>query len=197
MEIQSLPPNSLPRWKRLGVISLFAGAGFSLTAGLLLGLHAWYASRPKPAKPWNTIAIVAKERPRFNVSDDGKKVEFHYVLENAEDKDYRVDSFSNVEMLLQQGDGTLSRPLPGVDKLLSLPIFIPARQKARMSFSIPFAGIPTRDPAESDAAFHQRIRNYLEQGYGSLRGFVIFDNTNRYQIELPKWFAEAPKEQTR
>jgi hypothetical protein len=55
-----------------------------------------------------------------------------------------------------------------------------------------FADIPTRNSNEPDAAFHERVRKYLEQRYGGLSGFVVFDNTYRYEVDLPKWSAEAP-----
>ncbi len=58
--------------------------------------------------------------------------------------------------------------------------------------------LPRRDPDESDQQFHERLRSYLEQHLRdmSMSGFVIFDNANHYEIELPKSRADAPKEQT-
>lgn len=196
MDTTDLSPKPVSTWKRVAIIGLFCGAGFALMAGLILGGVVWYTSRPTPPKPWNTTVIVAKETPDFDVTDGGTKVEFRYTLENASDSDYRIDSISGIELLARHKDGILSQPLPDADKLLSLPVFVPARQKARIRLSFAFAGIPTRNSGESDATFDQRIRTYLEQRYGFLGGFVIFDSTNRYEIDLPKWLPDAPKEKT-
>jgi hypothetical protein len=46
-------------WKRLVLISAAAGAGFAVTASLIVGGFLWYESRPKPTEPWNTGAIKA------------------------------------------------------------------------------------------------------------------------------------------
>ena len=89
-------------------------------------------------------------------------------------------------------DGILSHVLPDTSRLLDLPVFIPPGQRTAILFSMDFADIPTRNSNEPDAAFHERVRKYLEQRYGGLSGFVVFDNTYRYEVDLPKWSAEAP-----
>jgi hypothetical protein len=193
MDTPSLSPKPLSAWKRLAIISLFCGAGFALVAGLILGGIVWYTSRPTPPKPWNTTAIIEKEQPGFDVSDDGKMIEFRYTLENTGNGDYRIDSFNDIQILARLKDGTLSQPLPEADKYLKVPVFIPAKQKARIRLSLPFSGIPTRNTEETDPAFHERLRSYLEQQYGHVGGFVIFDGTNRYEIELSKWSTQVPK----
>lgn len=195
MNTSDLPSKSLSTWKRLAIISLFGAAGFAITAGLILGGVVWYTSRPALPKPWNTTVIIAKDPPGFSVSNDGKTIEFTYVLENRASSDYRIDSLSEIQMFGRGRDGTLSHPIPDTDEHFQLPVFIPARQKAVLSFSLITSEIPTRDVAESDATFHERIRKFLEQHLGNLSGFVIFDSTDRYEIDLPKWLAEAPKEQ--
>jgi hypothetical protein len=188
------PPKPPFAWKRLAIISLFGGAGFALMSGLILWGVVWYSSRPTPPKPWNTTAIVAKNSPGFSVSDDGKMIEFTYALENAGRSDYRIDSASDIEILGRLKDGTLSEPLPDTVRRLDLPVFVPAGQRAVISLSVAFANMPTRDSADTDAAFHERIRGYLRENADNVGGFVIFDSTNRYEIDLPKWLAEKPKE---
>jgi hypothetical protein len=61
-------------WKRIAVISFFAGAGFAVVGLAMLAGIGWYTSRPKPLKQCDTKAIVAMEdAPGFGVSDDGKR----------------------------------------------------------------------------------------------------------------------------
>ena len=196
MESQLLPPKSLSAWKKLAVVSVFSGAGFAFMCGLLLAGLYWYNSRPTRPKPWITNVIVAKGSPGFDVSNDGKNIEFGYTLENQGSNDYHIDSSSDVQIFLRGKDGTLSSPLPDPTKHLRVPLFIPPRQKALTRLSLDLSEIPTRVALESDSAFHERIRAYLEKHAGGVGGFVIFDATNHYEIELPKWLASAPPDPT-
>jgi hypothetical protein len=111
MATPSLQPTPVHTWKRLAVISLSAGAGFALMLSLIVGGIVWYTSRPKPLKPWDTNAIIAKEAPSFSVSDDGSKIEFQYTLENTTSSDYRINSDSAIKVLLRTKTGTLSPDL--------------------------------------------------------------------------------------
>jgi hypothetical protein len=193
MENSSPPMKRPSALKRLAIISLFGGAGFALVAALICGGVLWYTSRPKPPKPWNTSVIIARVQPEFDLSDDGKMLILHYTLENTGSSDYRIDSVTDLQLLARRKNGVLSQPLPDADKILRLPIFIPTKQKSSARISLPYSGIVTRNTAEPDAALHERLRNYLEQKYGFLSGFVIFDGTNRYQIDLPKWSEGTPR----
>lgn len=103
-----------------------------------------------------------------------------------------------MQILGRLKDGSLSQPLQTIDQILALPVFIPAGQQGRimLSFAPSDFDIPPQKIAESDEKFQQRIQSYLRQNYGSTTGFVIFDASSRYQIDLPNWLNEAPKEQT-
>ena len=175
--------------KKLAVVALCGGAGFAVTAALILGGARWYASRPRP---WNAAVIAARRPPGFTVSKDGKMIEFFYELENTGMRDYRIDSANGIQIYARNEDGILSHVLPDTSRLLDLPVFIPPGQRTAILFSMDFADIPTRNSNEPDAAFHERVRKYLEQRYGGLSGFVVFDNTYRNEVDLPKWSAEAP-----
>ena len=187
MDTSDPSPKPLSAWKRLALVRFFVGVGFAVVAGLILGGVIWYSSRPIPEKPWNTTTIISKKQPTFDLSDDSTKIVLRYTLENAGDRDYRLDSSSAIGLMARWQDGTLSHPMSDPKELIRLPVFIPAKQKASLQISFPFAGVFARKGSESDAAFHDRLRNYLEQSYRDLGGFVIFDSNYRYQIDLPKW----------
>lgn len=193
MATPSLQPTSVRTWKRLAVISLSAGAGFALMLSVIVGGIVWHSSRPKPPKPWDTNVIIAKEPPSFSVSSDGEKIDFTYTLENTTSSDYRIDSDSAIKVLLRTKEGILSPPLSTKSASVRLPVFIPAKQKVFFSLSIRPAGIPKRNADEPDNEFHERLRSYLEQYLAGTGGFVIFEDSNRYQINLPKWLPERPK----
>jgi hypothetical protein len=196
MDTPNTPLKPPSTWKRLAIISLFCGAGFALMAGLIFGGFVWYSSRPTPLKPWVSTIIVAKGSPAFSVSDDGKMLELDYALENTGNSDYHIDSLGEVESMARGKDGTLSGLLPDRDERLRLPFFIPMKRKAMFELSLVLPDLPARGATESDADFHEHLRRYLQGKYETLGEFTVFDSTNRYEIDLPKWLGEAPKEQT-
>jgi hypothetical protein len=47
-------------------------------------------------------------------------------------------------------------------------------------------GIPERKISESDEQYHERLRGYCEDKIGGVDSFVLFDEMNHYQINLPR-----------
>jgi hypothetical protein len=173
-------------WKKLAIISLCGGAGLAITGFLILAAFLWIESRPSPQKPWNTTAILAKEPPGFDVSKDGTRIEFDYTLENNSTKDYRAGSSAELQLFLRAKDGTLGGPAS--DKDITLPIWIPLRQKMMVYVSLGLGSndIPSKHADETDSAFHERLRAFLKERFHNMQGLVVFDQTNRYEIDLPK-----------
>jgi len=177
--------------KRLLLRSAAFGAGFAIVLSLIVGSWIWYSGRPEPSTPWNTTAIVAKEPPDFSVIEDGKKAVFVYRVENTTDADYQLDSGAQIRLMFRNKMGILiGEPYPA-EKALELPIFMPAKQRAMVAFTFPSSGIPQRESSESDAQFHERLRAYCKESLEG-RGFVLFDDLHRYQINLPG-LPDAPK----
>ena len=52
---------------------------------------------------------------------------------------------------------------------------------------LPATDIPQPIPSDSAAQYHERIRTYCEEHFGSVQKFVLFDDLNHYQINLPRW----------
>jgi hypothetical protein len=177
-------------WKRLAVISLFGGAGFAVAVAGIVGAIAWYNSRPKQPRAWNTSAIVADGPPTFSAGDDGKKIEFVYSLQNKSVTDYQIDSASSIKLLVKTKDGTFSPPLSSED--VHLPIFVPAKQRAALLVSVPLPDFPEKGRFEFDGEYHERLRAYLNDRESNIDGFALFDDLNRYQIMLPRWVVEPP-----
>lgn len=163
-------------------------------AGLIFGGVVWYTSRPASPKPWLNAVIVAKGEPSFSVTDDGRTLQLDYTLENTGSNDYRIDSADGIEVMAQGRDGTLSGPLPNTGEHIRVPFFLPPKQKAIFVLSFYLSEPWPRNPAQSDADYHEFVRTRLEQAYSHLAGFAIFDSTNHYRIDLPKWLAKTPTE---
>jgi hypothetical protein len=179
-------------WKRLAIISLFGGVGIATTLAAILGVVVWYSSRPKPPKPWNTDAIVAEDPPGFSSSADGKKLTLSYSLRNTTDTDYHIDSGSTFKLVMKTKEGTFTPPMAADNGSVELPIFIPAKQKAYFQIVLVMSGVPQQTVGESDDVFHERLRSHLEQ-YPGIDSFAVFEETSRYQINLPRWKSETPK----
>jgi hypothetical protein len=90
-------------------------------------------------------------------------------------------------------NGTLGGPFS--DKDITSPIFIPLRQKMMIFVSLKFNDIPSKHADETESAFHERLAVFLK-GFNNLQGFVVFDQTHRYEIDLPKPLDSAPAQVT-
>jgi hypothetical protein len=103
-----------------------------------------------------------------------------YDLDNNTDSDYRLADGPGVVILSRlKSDGSYSQEEP---IRLAYPVFLPARQHARLAIEItqPFAW-----PAEGDFGYLDKIRNFVKQRLENVGEFVLFDQTNHWQLELP------------
>jgi hypothetical protein len=172
------------------LIAAARSAGFGVVLlGVALTAH-WYFSRPEPPKLWNVSAIVAQASPRFRVSGDGKKIQFTYDIENTTRMDFHIESTTRITIMAKMEDGVFSEPVPSGTMSVDLPVFVPAKRKGSLVVSALFSEIPERKPSESDIEYHEKVRNMLEKDIGEIAGFALFDEANRYEIDLPRWSAK-------
>lgn len=168
--------------KRLAVIGVSAGVGLALTIALLLGFFPWYQSRGK-AKPWNSNAIkatyVGSQLRKIDKSNAG--LLFYYDLENNTDSDYRFSDGPHVVIMSRlMSNNSLSSEQ---DVKLDYPVFLPARQRARIALGISHL---FNWPAQTDPAFEDKFKDFVKQRVADVEAFVLFDETNRCQIEFPR-----------
>ena len=175
-------------WKRIALISIFAGAGVVVALALITAAFIWYSSLPEPPKLWNAKALIVSEPP--SISSDGESVTFIYKIANATPSDYKIESAGEVRMMARLWDGRLTGPISERGLKLGVPVFIPVGQRSTLHFDIFFGGIPTKGASESDKDYQGRLNNFLQEKYADIAGFSIFDERNRYQIDLPKWSSE-------
>lgn len=132
------------------------------------------------------------EKPQFRYS-------FYDTLWRIRPLLITIESRSAVKFMFKAPDGTVGTNMfsgtieanEGNQNDIELPVFIPAMQKAFFTCHFGDADLPSKNPAESDSDFHERLRAYLDKTY-SISGLVLFDDTNHYQIELPKWASQRP-----
>jgi hypothetical protein len=75
--------------------------------------------------------------------------------------------------------GSLSSEKPVI---LSGSAFVPSKNRTRISVEIKQ---PFQWPARMDSKSEERIRHLVSDEVGDIDGFVLFDGSARYQIDLP------------
>ena len=161
--------------------------GFLLA--LALTAATWYvrAGVGRAPRPWNASAITATYiGTQLRELDSGNAALYlAYEVQNHTDFDYRLaDGPEALVMSQLRADGSLSSQQP---IRLSYPTFLPARQRARVALELlsPFAW-----PAENDPAFQDKLRDFVNQKLVDVQSFVLFDQTDRFQIEFPSGWLE-------
>ena len=181
-------------WKRLFVRAAGFGAGFAAVLCAILGFGSWYASRPKPPKPWNTGVLKAHFRD-VRTSADGHFI-FTYVIENTSDVDYRVDSDAGINLTIRHG-GTLAM-CERCLSLLTLPVYIPAKRKMLVPIKFNYTVPPELESQVKEAkqdAESGIVAEYVRTKFKGFDGFILYDDNNRFEIDFPRGWekpAQAP-----
>lgn len=107
-----------------------------------------------------------------------------YDLKNLTDADYHLTDGAGVVIMSRlKGDGSLSQE---ESIHLSYPVFLPARQRARLAIEISRAFPWPRE----DSHYEERLKEFVKQRLGDVRGFVLFDEASHSQIDLPAAWPE-------
>ena len=103
-----------------------------------------------------------------------------YDLENNTDLDYRLTDGPNVVILSRlKSDGSYSQDQP---IRLSYSVFLPAKEHARLAIEITQ---PFNWPSDRDSGGIEKLRNFVRQRLQNVGEFVLFDQANHRQLELP------------
>jgi hypothetical protein len=179
-------------WQRILLRSAGAGAGAILATGLLLSAAVWYSGRPKHPAPWNANAIRATYdgvRTGPTLDDKGgtkQELWFYYVVTNTTDLDYKFDQ---ADQLTLMGKLETERSLLNADYLtIDRPVFIPSKQSVRLKVHMPSNDFKEAEPdyhSPEHKQYHDKLLQHINSNFDDLDGFVLYDNTNRYQINFP------------
>ena len=176
-------------WKKLVVISASSGAGFALVCVLILWATGWKAVHANAPKSWNSTPIKASfvSAQLREIDRGNSSVLLYYNLENNSDFDYRLSDGAGVVIMRRMAqDQSLSSEVP---VHLSYSTFIPARQRARIALEVPHA---FDWPADNDPARQEKLREFVNQRLAGVDEFVLFDESNRFQIDFPKGWQDLP-----
>jgi len=164
------------------------GIGVLSTVVVVLALLL-FLRKPSPvqspstrAASWNSAAIQG----RFSgvkvreVDTDNADLIFSFDLDNTTDSDYQLAKGPNVVIMSRlKSDGSFSSEQ---QINLNSSIFVPARNRTRITLDVvrPFEW-PGQHDGLADAKFRQLVAGQV----ADLEGFVLFDQSTRYQINLP------------
>lgn len=145
-----------------------------------------------PAPVWNSSAIQSSFAgvQVKEVDATHAKLIFSYDVDNNTDTDYHVASGpTTVVMTRLKSNGSVSSEEP-VE--LSSSIFLPARNRTHISIEVARNfNWPTGLPENQIGPVNQvKFRGLVSQEVANLSGFVLFDQTTHFQIELPGGWQE-------
>ena len=169
-------------WK--DVLWVIGSAGAALL-GISLATGNWLIPKRQPREQppaWNQGTINAGYiGSQLRETDKTRAtLVISYDLENNTDSDYRLNDGPSVVVLSRlKSDGSYSQDQP---IRLSYPVFLPARQHARLAIEITQ---PFNWPSDTDSGSIEKLRNFVTQRLQNVGEFVLFDEANHRQLELP------------
>jgi hypothetical protein len=158
--------------------------GVGLVLGVLLFVAAAFAlkgSHRESSAMWGqgrvTAACVGSQLKQIDQTHASLVIS--YDLQNRTGSDYRLTEDGVVILARLKSDRSLS---PARPFHLNYPVFVPPGQHARLALQItqPFAW-----PAEGDPAYLDRFREFVKGNLENVAEFVVFDQANHSQLELP------------
>lgn len=161
-------------------------------AVLFLAAYAWKTPRPvqhaASQTPWNSRAIAStfKGIQVREVDATHASIVFLYDLENHAADDFQLEPGPNVTIMKRlKADGSLSSNTQA--RLVSA-AFVPANNRTRIELEVTDR---FNWPEQRNAASDQSFREFVARKTSGLRGFVIFDQNSRYEVDLPIDLAAA------
>lgn len=167
------------RWQKLALIAL----PLAFVAAMLLSSR-WPRSQAsdKSPIPWNSHTLqttYAGVRVR-EIDPSNVSVMFLYDVQNTSDSDYELTKGDNVVVMSRlKSSHALSSEKP---VSLSASAFVPSNNRTRIALEV---SEPFSWPSRMDNFAQNRIRDLVAQETSDLDGFVIFDQSHRYRIDLP------------
>lgn len=168
-------------WKRFAIVFVCAASV------MLAGRYAWEqlpSHRPPPPDPsaWKTNLLrgVFTGMQVRQLDSSNAALVFYFDLENPTGADFRLPNDSNLVVMSRlKSNGSLSaenRPH------LQEGAFIPARNRTRIAL---FLNRSFAWPSPFDPSADAKIRDFASQCVSNLSGFVLFDQSSHFQIDLP------------
>lgn len=203
-------PTKAAWWKRLIVTGLSVGAGLGLVLAIV-GFVVWRNSRPASLMPWNKSAIRAsmvsfdvlalypvrgaEHTNPFPQAD----VSLEFDIQNTTNTDYMLAPPRRTVIAMQKlrssgtlidGSGLVWRALKGTEEIgtsetyVEKPILLPPGQPVRVVFILSYQFFDASAP-NNKIPTEGQLDHFGREQSKDIGGFVLLDQVNHYQIELP------------
>lgn len=189
--VQKLGPRPKTRksWKRKTIVACHAVAGCAFVVALVSACFLRHKPAGKHPPSWNTTAITAKY-DEIRTAGEDNHIAFEYSLRNNTDRDYVLENNVAVCLAVQLGTAKdLSPCHDNVAQAIQFPIVVEARQTALLVVEIPKRYPIPLTPASSSRGprdYHKALEEFAASEMPNVRGFVLFDGENHYEISLPR-----------
>ncbi|HZV47594.1 MAG TPA: hypothetical protein VFG06_09660 [Thermodesulfovibrionales bacterium] len=165
-------------------VAFIAGVAITIVIFSLL----FYLAEGNP-KDWDNKTIIASFDYVTTTASDNHFL-FVYTLENKSESDFEIREFSDYKIMGKLPNNIFISEMK--DSIyIKTPLFIPAKQRTRLFVVLKYK-YPDKEPINQDVskeekeAYRQEVIKYLHEHLSELNGFVIFDESHRYQIDLAK-----------
>jgi len=176
----------------LRITFLKTAVGLGLALCIVVGALLWFVPRPMTTKVWNEKALLVHDAPAIAFSEEPATISLVYHIENATDLDYSIETAQHLKILAVLGDGSLAGPIP--DKaILRTPIFLPAHRLGTIVLDLIAFRPPKQNQGESAEVYRERLRQSMNEQLSNIHGFVVFDDSSHYQVNLGKWETNGPE----
>jgi hypothetical protein len=170
--------NSLQKASTLALLLITAG----ITVFVVTHDASQRSSTTSPVVTWNPTAIqttYAGVRVQ-QIDPSNAAIVFFYDVDNKTDSDYQLSKGPDVVVMSKlKSSGALSAEKPVA---LTASAFVPTKKRTRVAVEV---AKPFSWPSRMDASAEDRLRQLVAQEITDLDGFVIFDQSHRYEIDLP------------
>lgn len=174
-------------WKKTAVLG--AGIGMGIVFSALLIVLAWYKWAHR-TKSWDKTAITA-EYDGLDTEGSDHDLTFEYTLINNTDRDYRLDQRGpgvHFGGRLRQENSVELHSSEDEFSRFDYPVYVPEHGRVRLLVHVKFP-YPTDYPSDGSRDeqhdWQTKVAKFVVKQMGNLSGFVIMDDANRYEIDLP------------
>jgi len=176
-------------WRRKTIAACHVVAGCAFAVALASIFFLRHKPAAKPSEPWNNTAITGKY-DEIRTGGEDNHIVFEYSLQNHTDRDYVLENNVAVCLAVRLGSTRdLSPCHDNVEEAIQFPIVVRARQTALIVLEIPKQYRATWTPTKASGAprdYHQALEEFATTEMPNVRGFVLFDGLNHYEIDLPR-----------
>lgn len=178
---------NMSKWIPIFVRSIGIGFGAIIAVVAVISTYSWYFSRPKP---WDTKSITCNF-DRVMTEGEYDTYVINYTMQNNTKDDYILTDNSDFVLAAKLKKQKSISPDYSDNKIISIdkPVFVPAQQRTHFNVHLNYPsklGAINYDDNIARDKYLKAIKSELSKELPNIDGFMIYDKTTKYQIDLPR-----------